>query len=93
MLAPGDIREAMEIGESTVMEMVEALAEMHAPDGETWDVDKITDDREFIAWYIDLEQRPGPRPFSIMDYLPEIAPEFYQQITRRYERAIAKMGA
>lgn len=92
MLEPGDIREAMEIAEETVMEMVEALAEMYAPEGETWDIEKITDDRQFVAYYLDLQQRPSPE-FNVMDFLPRIAPDLYEQMTRRYERAIAKTGA
>jgi hypothetical protein len=92
-LVPQDIREAMEIAEENAMDRLLALADIYAPEGETWDVEKITSDRDFVAFYIDLSRRPFPPPFSILDYLPQVAPEVFQQLTTRYERALAKIGA
>lgn len=73
------------------MEMVRAMADIFAPQGESWDVERITDDREFIAFYVDLTQRPSPE-FSIMQFLPTVSPEVYQMLTARFERARAKIG-
>jgi len=91
-MSPDDIREAFELAVENAMDRIEAVTDIYAPEGRTWDVDKITDDREFIAFYIDLGQRPSPM-FSVLDFLPDVAPEVYQQLTTRYERALAKQGA
>ena len=90
-MTPDDLREALKIARDDAMEQVEALIESEAPDGETWDVLKITDPREFIAAYIDLTQRPSPE-FSIMDFLPQIGDgAVYKMLTTRFEREYAKL--
>lgn len=90
---PADTREAFDLAMADSTAILDAVRELEAPDGETWDADRITDDREFIAFYLDLQNRPYPSPFSIMDYLPDVAPEVFKSLTTRYERALRKMGA
>ena len=92
-MSPEDIREAYEMALENGMERIEAVTEIAAPDGMTWDMEKITDDRQFIAFYLDLTQRPSPE-FNIMDFLPQVAPDLYKTLTTRFERARANlMGA
>ena len=85
------MREAMELAEERGMELVRAMADIFAPEGETWDVERITDDREFIAFYVDLGQRPSPE-MSILHMLPTVSPEVYRMLTARFERARMNVG-
>lgn len=87
-MTPEEIRDAVEIAEEQAMELVEAAAEIMAPGGLAYDQDRLTD-AEFVPWFIDLTERPHPE-FSVMHFLPEVAPALYEQLSTRFERIVAK---
>lgn len=90
-MTPQDIREALELARTNSMKLIDALIEQQAPDGLVYDATKLSD-REFVGWFIDLEHVPYERPYSVMDFLPTIAPELYESLRRRFERVVAKNG-
>ena len=90
-LRPEDVREAVELAEANAVERLEALADVMAPDGLTWDQDELSD-AEFVPWFLDLTTHPDPE-FSVMHFLPSVAPKLYESLATRYERIVAKGGA
>ena len=91
-VTPADIRQAIEKANTDTDALIDALVDQQAPDGLTYDASKLSD-REFVGWFIDLEHVPYERPFSVMDFLPTIAPPLYESLRRRFERVVAKQGA
>lgn len=91
-VTPADIKRSLEMARTNSMALLDALIEQQAPDGLTYDSSKLND-AEYVGWFIDLEHRPYERPFSVLDFLPTIAPDLYESLRRRYERIVARQGA
>lgn len=85
------LKEAMEIAFDDVMEQLDALAEIIAPNGVPWDADELKDDAEFVAYVLDLQNRPSPE-FSIWSFLPDVNPKLYEDMQKRYERAVLNLS-
>ncbi len=84
-MTPEDIQSALTQAAEDADELLEAVVEAYAPDGVSFDQEKLTD-ADFLAFYIDLHHRPAEPPFSVMDYLPTIAPKLAQTMRTRYDR-------
>ena len=89
MLTPEDFREAMELAKADGMAKLEALADILAPGGVSFDAESLTD-TEFLPWYLDLWHSnaagPAEPPFTTMDYLPTVAPDLYAELNARFQR-------
>mgnify|MGYP006210596061 CR=1 FL=1 len=67
---------------------VATLADIIAPEGVSYDQEELHDDADVVGFVLDLMERPSPE-FSIWYFLPQVSPKVYEDLSKRYQKALA----
>ena len=71
-----------ELATEQCKETVTHVVDMLVPQGVAYSDKEITDDGDFLRWYLDLRDR------GVIDYLPLLAPRFTQRLQQRFQSVV-----